>query len=322
MTNDAWRPDFGSRLVLLRAEIENTGEDHELEVLEAPVRCFVGEGTQGYTWVRIICDPDTVATDDDTAAVDFSISSSGYKVTVSPGPADSVTDDFLSGVVELLIEGHEPGDAGRYALQAWRDLLARPAGAPLSEKALVGLFGELEVLESLVKLGGDLSHWTGWKKDHCDFRLPGLVIEVKSTTSANYRRVQIHGLGQLADPEDGSRLVLVLRRLEASPAGRNVPDLIDAILALGVSRKDLLNHLADIDYSEVHRGRYEPYRFSSKEVALRQVDAEHPRLVPEMLADVDLSSIDKVDYELNLNGDADADLQENLENLISQVLAS
>lgn|GEM_PF-3452912 len=316
-----WTPDIGSRLAVLRSTIDKPGADHaELQIQDLPVECHLGMETAGSIWLRISCEPSAVATDDQAAAVRFTILTDGYKVTIAPIAADSVTDHLLEEMVQLLGDGHTPGDVGRTALQNWRDLLARPAGSPLSDNALVGLFGELEVLETILRHGGQLDQWTGWDKDHCDFRLSNLVIEVKSTTSANYRRVQIHGLGQLADPEDGSDLVLVLKRLEPSPDGRSVPDLIESIVRRGASRSVLLDRLSKVHYSEQHLNHYEHSRFVSVEVALRDVDDSHPRLVPSMLVAVDMSSIDKVDYELNLNGDAEADLNTDLESLIAKHL--
>jgi len=318
---EAWSPDLESRLAVLRSELAKNGWDHgELPLSGTPVDCYVGVELGGSSWIRITCEPDSVSTDDRSALVDFLVKPNGYRVRVAPQAAAPVVSHFLQEVVDLVKSGYPPGDAGRAALQAWRDLLARPAGAPLSPSALVGLFGELEVLTTVLRHGGELDYWTGWDTDHCDFRLPGLVVEVKSTTSANYRRVRIHGLGQLADPEDGSRLVLVLRRLEISPEGRSIPDLTDEIVGLGASRSVLLDRLSTVGYSEQHRGDYERLRFVSSEVALRNVDDSHPRLVPQMLTGVDLSSIDKIDYELNLNGVADADVETTLEDLIVQNL--
>ena len=316
-----WTPDIGARLAVLRSTIEKPNTDHaELQIQDLPVDCYLGMETAGSIWLRITCDPSTVAIDDQAAAVRFTVLTDGYKVTIAPTAAESVTDHLLEEMVQLLGDEHEPGDVGRTALQHWRDLLARPAGSPLTDNALVGLFGELEVLETILRHGGHLDQWTGWDKDHCDFRLSKLVVEVKSTTSANYRRVQIHGLGQLADPEDGSDLILVLKRLEPSPDGRSVPDLIDAIVRLGASRSVLLNRLSQVRYSEQHRASYEHSKFVSLEVALRDVDSSHPRLVPSMLVGVDMSCIDKVDYELNLNGDAEADLDTDLESLLASHL--
>ena len=318
-----WQPDIGARLAVLRSEIRKPNTDHvELAIQDTPVECHLGMEGGGSVWMRISCDPASVSTDDQAAAVQFTSTSNGYKVAISATAAAAVTDHLLEEMVQLLMDGHPPGDVGRAALQTWRDLLARPAGSPLSENALVGLFGELEVLETVIRHGGHLDNWTGWNQDHCDFRLAQLVIEVKSTTSANYRRVRIHGLGQLADPEDGSGLILVLKRLEPSPEGRSVPDLIDSIVRLGASRSVLLDRLSQANYSEVHRLRYEHSKFVSREVALRKIDDSHPRLVPNMLADVDLSSIDKIDYELNLNGDPAADLDTDLETLLAEHLGA
>lgn len=314
-----WVPNAASRLAVLRAQLEQPGVNSvELPIQGAPVSCHLGTETGGSFWVRISCDPKSVSTDDKAAAVVFAVSAHGYKVTVSPEVSDVVTSHLFEEMIQLLMEGHPPGDVARTALQNWRDLLARPAGAVLNENSLVGLFGELEVLESIVRAGGELGHWTGWNKDHQDFRLPGLVIEVKSTTSANYRRVRIHGLRQLADPEDGSDLVMVLKRLETSPTGRSVPEIVESLVRMGVSRSALLDRLSNTGYFDQHRSHYVNVRFVSAEAALRKIDEFHPRLVPDMLSAVDLSCIDKIDYELNLNGVADADLDLTLDELLNQ----
>lgn len=318
-----WVPDMGARLAVLRSELAKPGTDNvELPIAGLPVECFVGSEIGGTVWMRITCDPETVSVDDQAAAVQFAVGSNGFKLTVSPVAAGVVVEHLLDEIVQLLADEHPPGDAGRAALQHWRDLLARPAGSPLGEEALIGLFGELEVLESILQLGGSLDSWTGWDRDHCDFRLHGLVIEAKSTGSANYRRVRVHGLGQLADPEDGSALVLVLKRMERTPDGRSLPDLIESLVRLGASRAVLLDRLSRLHYSDQHRAQYEGLRFLSREVALRKVDESHPRLVPAMLATVDLSCIDKIDYELNLNGVADADLATDLDSLLAEHLVA
>lgn len=318
-----WTPSIAARLAFLRTEMERLNVDQlKLPVMESPTTCFLGLDSSGATWLEIVCDPRSVSTDDRAAAVQFTIRQGGYRIIVAASTPEPVVVHYFEEVIELIRTGAKAGEAGTQALQNWRELLARPPGAPLSDEALAGLFGELEVLEMLLQYGGTLDHWTGWNRDHCDFRLPGLVIEVKSTTSANYRRVKIHGLNQLADPIDGSDLILVLRRLESSAAGRGVPDLVEAIVALGVSRAKLLDRLHEARYSEAHRAAYQDKRFMSLEVALRRVDSSHPRLIPSMLEGVDLSAIDKIDYELNLNNDADADLETTLVALVAERLSS
>lgn len=317
---DQWTPKIRSRLMFLRMELEGSGGSHlEVTLPGLPADCFLGIDSGGHAWIRIICDPVSVSRDDQAAAVAFEMTSDGYLVRVMPEVNEFVVAHLIEEIAQLIRDGHAPGDAGYTALQGWRELLARPPGAPLSESALVGLMGELDVLQIIIASGGEIDHWTGWIKDHCDFRLPGLTIEVKSTLSASYRRVQVHGLRQLADPEDGSELLLVLRRFERSPEGRSVPDAVEDLVKLGVSRSILLGHLADVGYSEVHRTDYNSFRFVSQEEALRRIDDSHPRLTPAMLEGVDLSCIDSIDYELNLNGTAEADMEIALETLVAEV---
>ena len=318
---EEWSPGVEARLAVLRDAIENSDDDaFELAIVGTPIACHLGTDREGRIWMRIDCDPASVSVDDRSAAVVFKRSKVGYTVSVSPDAPAIVACHLFDEMIQLLKEGSPPGEVGHQALQHWRDLLAQPAGSVMSENALAGLFGELEVLETIIERGGKIDHWTGWNRDHQDFRLPGLTVEVKATTSANYRRVQIHGLGQLNDPEDGSMLVLVLKRLERSPDGRSVPNLIETIVKKGVSKADLLDRLSRVGYSDQHRDRYSHSKFISVEVALRRVDDSHPRLIPELLSNIDLSSIDKIDYELNLNGDADADLDQTLDDVISEFL--
>jgi hypothetical protein len=316
-----WVPTVASRIAALRARLAG-GVDEFVEALvpDTPVACYVGVNRDGWLWVRVICDPDSVVTDDLAAAVQFTVRKDGYRVAVASTVAESMATHFLEEIIQLVESGHAAGDAGRTALQHWRELIAQAPGTTLSNEALAGLFGELEVLETVLQQGGTLGHWTGWTKDQNDFRLPNLVLEVKTTMSANYRRVRVHGLRQLAAPEDGSCLVLVLRRLEASPTGRSVPDLTDALVRLGAPRPKLLECLARVHYSEQHRTQYEQLRFVSQELTLRRVDDGHPRLTPEILRPIDLAHIDKVDYELNLNDDA-TDLGTTLDALVAQAMA-
>jgi hypothetical protein len=102
--------------------------------------------------------------------------------------------------------------------------------------------------------------------------------------------------------------------------GRSVPSVIESIVKSGVSRAILLDRLSHVGYSDQHRDQYGHSKFVSTEVALRKIDDSHPRLVPSMLATVDLSSIDKINYELNLNGDAQADMTISLDEVVAQFL--
>lgn len=321
-SHERWMPDVPFLISILRTQLASSGhQSAEVPLKDCPVPAWIELNDAGARSIRISCDPDSVSVDSRSAAVRFSKSGTGYRVSVAESVAESISEAFLTEIAQLLGSGHPVGDAGRAALQNWRGLLASHPGGILSEKELVGLIGELEILEQILRHGGDLSHWTGWELDHNDFRLPGLVIEVKSTTSANFRTVQIHGLRQLADPLDGSELILVLRRLERSPTGRSLPRMIDDLVSLGVSYPALLDKLVEVGYFEQHRSHYEDRRFVSQELVLRRVDEGHPRLTHDGLKDdVDLSAIDRIDYTLNLNADTTSDLDITLDDLLVEHL--
>lgn len=315
-----WSPSVAS--LLANVIDQTTSVAGELEVHGLGVECFVGAEPGGETWLRLVCEPSTVIADNTTAAVRFQTQPEGYRIIVVNTIERTLTESFFKEVTDLLASGTTPGGAGYAALERWRRLLARPPGRRLGENQLVGLFGELEVLEEILRRGGGLESWTGWMADHDDFRLPGLVIEVKSTISSDFRRVRIHGLSQLDDPQDASDLVLMLRRLERSPEGRSIPDLVDDLIDAGASRPVLLEHLLEVGYSEQHRSHYETFRFVSSEVVLRKIDANHPRLVrADFEASKDLARIDRIEYDLDLNGDDAADLTRSLGELLDDTIS-
>ena len=317
---DGWEPSVSSRLAVLEHQLRERGAERVHVELPGHDGVMLGLDVDGTITVDIACATEDVDPDDQSAAVQVRAVPNGCRITIHATSYRLTAAAFVDAVLAHLAAGGSRGGTGRMVLNEWRDLLARPPGSPLSDDALTGLYGELEVLERIVRSGGSLMHWTGWNLDHSDFRLPGLAVEVKSTTSADFRRVEIHGLGQLANPEDGSDLVLVLRRLESSPTGRSLPDLVDAIVRLGVSRAELLERLSRVRYSEEHRSHYETRRFVSEELVVRRVDEDHPRLTPDRLRGIDLTAIDRVDYTLNLNSHHDSDLDSGLDELVAAAL--
>lgn len=315
---EAWSPGIRDRVAMIRDEADkNPGMRVTNNPPEHP-EVDLGVEPDGGLFIFLRCHRDDVITGSSSARVTISARPDGCLVTIQPPVTDWTAGSFLEEVFARLDEGQEPGGVADAALSRWGDLLAKPAGPRLGSTQLAGLYGELEILERILRSGGSLDSWTGWQMDSVDFRLPGLSIEVKSTVSADYRRVRIHGLGQLTDPLDGSRLVLVLRRLELSATGRSVPELIDALVALGADRPSLLESLYEVGYSEAHREDYLDRRFVSEVVALRDIDPQHPRLTMEMVRATDLQAIDRVDYVLNLNGTETGDIDIGLNELIGQ----
>ncbi|MFC0679806.1 PD-(D/E)XK motif protein [Lysobacter korlensis] len=136
---------------------------------------------------------------------------------------------LVQDVVARLHEGERDClRAMELSLADFEALVAR--SVQLSRERVVGLHGELMVLELLLDAGHDaIAAWVGPRRQPHDFRLNGFELEVK-TTLANERRHTIHGLNQLT-PSPGNTLDLVSVRI-APPGASGGASLDDRVAAL------------------------------------------------------------------------------------------
>lgn len=115
-----------------------------------------------------------------------------------------------------------------------------------SDAVMLGLFGELIVLESFLAAKAPvgrallLDNWRGHQRSSRDFSLTNAQVEVKSTTRAHSEH-EIGSLGQVdpsrnasGDPTENLRLIsLGFRVLDiGEPDGDSLPELVDRILNL------------------------------------------------------------------------------------------
>jgi hypothetical protein len=114
-------------------------------------------------------------------------------------------------------------------LETWQVCLrARRRGLPQEE--LVGLFGELTILERLaveIGLPQAIAAWIGPLDGLHDFQSAGLAFEVKSTIGVSHH-IRVSRLDQL-DAEGLDHLVLVRSRFHEAPEGTTLPELIGAL---------------------------------------------------------------------------------------------
>lgn len=110
----------------------------------------------------------------------------------------------------------------------------------LSDEALLGLAGELVILEGLLSAAPPesarevLSSWCGWRESRRDFELGDVGVEVKTTTrTVSAHRVQgVHQVEPVAGLED--LLILASIGAEWVPEGNAsayaIPSLVDAVV--------------------------------------------------------------------------------------------
>jgi hypothetical protein len=184
-------------------------------------------------------------------------------------------------------------------LSRWRQLL-EAGREPLSESALVGIYGELCVLRRM--LAEDplhrIDHWVGPDRAVHDFRRGNVAVEVKTSTARSGRIMEIHGVEQLANP-DGGRLCLVYLRLRESSAGATLRQVINEIEAIGVDPAYFEQLLARTGIAGDSNTR--PYEI--REELWFPVDDDFPRVVPASFVGARLpEGVLSINYQLDLSG--------------------
>lgn len=198
----------------------------------------------------------------------------------------------------------------------------------MADQALVGLAGELLLLDSLCQNASDgevpsiISGWDGWKESLRDLVIGDAGVEVKTTTSTASSH-QIHGLHQieLRDGADGgdreSILYLVSIGVQWASEGDtfSVPALVDSIVSRiqAAGRPDMVDmflaHVCDYGASSGtgydHRSMSQDQRFARSFIVrfVRGYDMTDPNIQvlrsPEVLTHVHVA-LRSVAYRLDL----------------------
>jgi Putative PD-(D/E)XK family member, (DUF4420) len=115
----------------------------------------------------------------------------------------------------------------------------------ISENAILGLLGELLLLDALCRRADDMyvgpvvQAWDGWRRSARDFTWEGTGVEIKTTTRTTSSHA-VHGVHQIepaAATDDGpgeSRLLLVsigLRQADPNEPALSIPSLVESIVA-------------------------------------------------------------------------------------------
>jgi len=193
---------------------------------------------------------------------------------------DDVAADMIDAAV---VAADEPIPACVRALDQWRTLLRNVRGPAPGRVQIVGLIGELMVVRDVVERDPRrrMDLWVGREGQRHDLRRGDVAIEVKATTATEKRRVSIHGVHQLEEP-DGGELYLRWFRFEHVPGGTvTLSALVDEIRSLGVPAQQV--H-AGLDERGLAPGTWEDEGFELIETRLYRVGEGFPRIIPELFA--------------------------------------
>jgi len=175
-------------------------------------------------------------------------------------------------------------------LESWAELFRRRLEDGISKEEVVGLFGELLLLEELIQedvtsLETLIDGWRGPDGDARDIGIGGVRIEVKTQRSTAAMKLRISSLEQLNDR--GDSVFIVLWRISASDKGRSVLEVAQTVLdLLRTSPLATLEFERKIALTGMEDGSsYCHDRYDDDEKVIYSVSHGFPRLVPGNVPD-------------------------------------
>lgn len=190
-------------------------------------------------------------------------------------------------------------------LEKWKSMLSLDAERVLSLNALVGLFGELLLLDYLVneKKRSEFDNWVGPLGNRHDFEFAKNSIEVKSSTLKNNNEIKVHGVHQL-EAYPGKQVFILRVKLELDPHGASLPSLIERILQSPlISGDKFFDKLLKAGYRKEQSDSYKSLCFQPIEFHLMPVDVKFPQITAKDLLKIDPTDrINQIEYSVNVSG--------------------
>lgn len=209
----------------------------------------------------------------------------------------------LQDIVETLIEQPEKETIFliKEILLKWNTFFQFDKNYILSENVQQGLYGELYILEKVIKLRGEnaINCWTGCNAESHDFYFGKDALEVKSSSSKRPDKVNISNEFQLDDTGLIGRLYLMYIKMKKSEIdGESLPDIVERIadkLSTN-SRLTFLNKLLKVGYLHQMPEIY-TLCFRTREESCYAVKDGFPRITTKTIS----KGIGSVDYVVSLD---------------------
>ncbi len=222
---------------------------------------------------------------------------------------------YLSNFTLMLKEILSEYDNSNYSLEKslnkvvsrWRHFLSLPKLNILSEDEIIGLIGELLLLEKFLK-NDPLDSLVNWiaNDGEEDFIRNEIVIEVKATLKGKHEHI-INGIDQLLIQSNRTKVILsLLLNNSVSHDSFSLPGLIERcekIIDNNAEQIDALyEKLRKRGYDPRDRNLYENFQFDIIRGGYFRVDNLFPKLTTFELKQSLNSRISKVRYTIDMEG--------------------
>ena len=197
----------------------------------------------------------------------------------------------IDNVISLIIEKYED----------WSAFFASGGLGKDSTSKIIGIIGELLILEKVIKTFDEtaISTWWGPVRHRHDFEFANSGIEVKTTINPHSNEVEIHGLKQLS-PDPGRSLYLAHLKLNLDPQGVNLSDLINRLLTSNVSKFELEEKIGKSGVTKELIDSFTNFKFNGFLARYFLVDDIFPSITQDNLSVDELSRISRVSYKIDL----------------------
>jgi hypothetical protein len=237
---------------------------------------------------------------------DMGIKHKGYSECILEASSSEQNDVFTIVTKDILNELRKNNNVITYVktlqdrIKKWEDFFKKTESQLLTDKEVIGLFGELTLIKELKLKGLDSisDYWNGPIRAAQDFQSELLSIEVKTTSANKIEKVNISSEIQL-DSKNGDTLYLVVYRIERNDVtGIRLPQIINEVenLLSESQKKRFDAKLNCLGYSNQDEIKYTKGYFV-RERKIYLVDEDFPRITPDNLA----KDISDVKYKLSLN---------------------
>ena len=190
-------------------------------------------------------------------------------------------------------------------LAKWKSMLSLDTEKVMSLRSVIGLFGELLLLDYLVNVKkiAALDNWVGPNGNRHDFEFLNHSIEVKATTVKNGNEIHVSGVTQL-EPYPGKSVNILRIKLEIEPNGISLPTLINKIItSKNLNSEKFFEKLAKVGYKKEKDTIYEEICFQPIEFQIIPVNSDFPRITSVSLLGIDPAArIKDVEYVVNVSG--------------------
>jgi len=192
---------------------------------------------------------------------------------------EKVFSELCVEVMRRIEGGSSPEASVIQSIEDFRALLSRAREAEVSREKVLGLVGELFMLNRFVMLGIDApALWLGpWEQRH-DFRGNGQALEVKTSGRSDATRVSIHGVDQLCAPVGGRLFLVHVRFEEESGAPYSVSRIFHQIKKKVTDVQRLREGLSRVGCDDPDSAEWNCHEFSFQSIGVWEVLAGFPRI--------------------------------------------